>query len=176
MAIRRRDPEESGAERWLEVDASMTGTLTFKDSVNLQINGRFDGTLDTKGNLAIGERAQVKATIQGESISIRGTVTGDIAATSRVELTPTARVTGKISTPRIVMQDGAVFQGTLEMVGRQGAGPWMTVEELARYLEVDAETISQWVQGGRLPAQREGNQWQFDRAKIEEWLAQEKIK
>ena len=49
MAIRRRDETGSGAEKWLEVDASMIGTLTFKDSVNLQINGRFEGTLDTKG-------------------------------------------------------------------------------------------------------------------------------
>jgi len=176
MAIRRRGGEESGAEKWLEVDASMTGTLTFKDSVNLQINGRFDGTLDAKGNLAIGEKAQVKATIRGESITIRGTVTGDITATSRVELASTARVTGKIASPRVAMEDGAVLQGTLEMAGGQGTSPWMNVEELARYLEVDAETVSQWAQAGRLPAEREGEQWRFDRAKIEEWLAQEKVK
>lgn len=176
MAIRRKGEEESRAEKWLEVDASMTGTLTFKDSVNLQINGRFDGTLDTKGNLAIGEKAQVKATIRGESITIRGTVTGEISATSRVELASTARVTGKIASPRVVMEDGAVLQGTLEMGGSQGADPWISVEELARYLEVDAETVSQWAQAGRLPAEREGDRWRFDRAKVEEWLAQEKVK
>jgi excisionase family DNA binding protein len=52
----------------------------------------------------------------------------------------------------------------------------MTVNELARYLEVDAATVTQWAQAGRLPAQREGNQWQFNRSKVEEWLAQEKIR
>ena len=176
MAMRRRGEEQSSAEKWLEVDASMTGTLTFKDAVNLQINGRFDGTLEAKGNLAIGEKAQVKATIKGESITIRGTVTGEITATSRVELLSTARVTGKIASPRVVMEDGAVLQGTLEMAGGQGASPWLNVEELARYLEVDAETVSQWAQAGRLPAEREGDRWRFDRAKVEEWLAQEKVK
>jgi excisionase family DNA binding protein len=52
----------------------------------------------------------------------------------------------------------------------------MSVEELARYLEVESATVSQWAQSGRLPAQRDGEQWRFERAKIEEWLAQERVK
>ena len=176
MALGRQKQGEAGTEKWLEVDASMTGTLSFKDPVNLLINGQFEGTLDTKGNLSIGERASVKATIRGESISISGTVNGNITATNRVEFLSTARVTGKVSSPRVSMQEGAILQGTLEMLGSRGDSPWMTVEELARYLEVDAATVLEWAQGGRLPAQREGSQWRFERAKIEEWLAHEKIK
>ena len=174
MALRRK--EESGGEKWLEVDASMTGTLTFKDPVNLQINGRFEGTLNAKGVLAIGEKAQVRATIQGDQITIAGTVDGTVTATGRIELAPTARVTGKLITPRLVVQDGAVLQGTLEMGGAQAAARWMGVEDLARYLEVDADTVTQWAQAGRLPAQRENGQWRFERAKVEEWLAQERVK
>ena len=177
MAIGRQKQEQAiTTEKWLEVDASMTGTLTFKDPVNLQINGRFEGTLDTKGNLSIGEKAHVKATIQGEAIIIHGTVTGNITATTRVELVSGARVTGKIASPRVIMQDGAILHGTLEMLGGRPDNAWLTLEELARYLEVDVATVSQWAQGGRLPAHREGEQWRFERAKIEEWLAQEKIK
>ena len=176
MAFRKPKDEPPDAERWLEMDASMTGTLTFKDPVNLQINGRFEGTLDTKGNLAIGEKANVKATIKGESIEIRGIVNGTVTASGRVELTPTARVAGKLISPRVIMQDGAVFDGGIEMTSTRGGGSWMTVEDLARYLEVDADTVGQWAQSGRLPAQKEGNQWRFDRTKIEDWLAQERIK
>ncbi|MBI4340847.1 MAG: polymer-forming cytoskeletal protein [Candidatus Omnitrophica bacterium] len=177
MALGRQKHGEGGTEKWLEVDASMTGTMTFKDPVNLQINGRFDGTLDTKGTLSIGEKAHVKATIQGESITIAGSVEGQVTATSRVELLPTARLTGKITSPRMVMQDGAVFQGQLDMSSaRSSPSTWMTVDELARYLEVDAATVSEWAQASRLPAQREGERWRFERAKIEEWLAHEKIK
>ncbi len=176
MALRPQRSDKPAGERWLEVDASMTGTLTFKDPVNLQINGQFEGTLDTKGNLAIGEGAQVKATIQGESITIGGTVSGTIAASSRVELLASGRVTGKISTPRLVVQDGAVLHGTLEMLGSKGESDWLTVDDLARYLEVDAATVSQWAQGGRLPGQRENGQWRFERVKIEDWIAHEKIK
>jgi len=176
MGLRRHRPEEFDGEKWLEVDASMTGTLTFKDPVNLQINGQFDGTLHTKGNLAIGEKAHVKATIQGEAITVGGSVEGDITATSRVELLTTARVVGKVSSPRVIMQDGAVLHGTLEMIGEKTASSWMTMEELARYLEVDEQTVTQWAQGGRLPAQRENGAWRFDRKQIEEWLTHEKIK
>lgn len=176
MALGRQKQGEIVTERWLEVDASMTGTLAFRDPVNLQINGRFEGTLDTRGNLLIGEKAQVKATIQGESITIGGTVNGTVTATSRVELLATARLTGKVSSPRVVMHEGAVLHGTLEMLGVRADGNWMTVEELARYLEVDASTVLQWAQGGRLPGQRDGEHWRFERAKIEDWLAHEKIK
>lgn len=176
MALRRQREEDAGGERWLEVDASMTGTLTFKDPVNLQINGQFEGTLDTKGNLSIGDKAKVKATIRGESISIGGSVNGTITASTRVELQSTARVNGKISSPRVVMHDGAVLHGTLEMLGVAGERSWMTSDELARYLEVDASTVMQWAQSGRLPALQEGPEWRFERGKIEEWLAHEKIK
>ena len=170
----RRGKEGEEMDRWLEVDASMTGTLAFKDPVNLRINGRFEGALDTKGNLAIGEKAQVKATIRGEAIVIKGTVNGTVVATGRVELLPGARVTGKLSSPRVVIQDGALFHGTLEMLGN--AEPvWMTVEELARYLEVEPATVIQWAQAGRLPGQRQPDGWKFERQRIEEWLAQEKI-
>lgn len=176
MALRRQRADEPGTEKWLEVDASMTGTLAFKDPVNLQINGRFEGTLETKGNLSIGEKAQIKATIHGEAITIGGTVNGSVVATSRVELLSTARVTGKVSSPRVVMQEGAVLQGTLEMAGGRSETPWMTIEDLARYLEVDAGTVTQWAESGRLPSQRENDQWRFERVKIEEWLAHEKIR
>ena len=175
MALGQPRHGEAGGKKWLEVDASMTGTLTFKDPVNLQINGRFEGTLDTKGNLSIGEKAQVKASIRGESITIAGTVNGEVAATGRVELLATARLTGKVVSPRVVMQDGAVLHGQVEMLGAAG-GSSMTMEELARYLEVDAATVSAWAQSGRLPGERSGESWRFERAKIEEWLAHEKIK
>lgn len=176
MALRRHRPEEEQGQKWLEVDASMTGTLAFKDPVNLQINGKFEGSLDAKGALAIGERAQVKATIRGEAITVGGHVSGTITALSRVELLAGARITGKIISPRLIMHDGAILDGTLEMSVAQPEGPWMTIEELARYLEVEPATVGQWAQSGRLPAQRDGDGWRFDRTRIEAWLANEKIK
>ena len=178
MALGRKPVEEDTQPRLLEVDASMTGTLSFKDPVNLQINGQFEGTLDTKGSLIIGEKAQVKATIHGEQIAIGGVVEGTITASRRLELSGTARVTGKVTTPKLVVQDGAVLHGSCDMLqaSTNAESPWISLDELSRYLEVDANTVLEWAKAGRLPAHQEQGQWRFDRARVEAWVAQEKIR
>ena len=175
MALRHKPVEEEAQPRLLEVDASMSGTLSFKDPVNMRINGHFEGTLETKGHLSIGEGAQVNATIHGEFISVSGTVEGTITA-SRLELLRTAWVIGKVISPKLIVEEGATFHGTCDMLQEPSDVQWIGVDELARYLEVDASTILEWVQSGRLPARQEGAQWRFDRRRIEEWLAQEKIR
>jgi excisionase family DNA binding protein len=52
----------------------------------------------------------------------------------------------------------------------------MTADEVAKYLEVEAGLISEWVNSGRLPGIKEGDSWRFDRAKIDAWVAEGKIK
>ena len=176
MAFRRPKDEELSTQKWLEMDANMTGTIAFKDPVNLQINGQFQGELDAKGHLSIGEKAEVRANLRGEAIAIGGSVIGNVTAASLVELLATARVSGKITSPKLIVHEGAVLQGNVDMNGATSDPRWMTIEELARYLEVEAATVSQWAQSGRLPGQQERGEWRFERAKIEEWLAHERIK
>ena len=174
MALRRREEE---ANKFLEVDASMQGSLVFKDPVNLQINGRFEGSLQTRGNLIIGERASVEASVTGDAIVIAGQLQGDVTATERLELRATARMTGKISTPSLLVQQGAIIQGQCDMLsGRKAGSDWLGIEELARYLEVDQRAVLDWVASGRLPGVRDGETWTFDRTKIDEWIANEKIR
>ena len=48
----------------------------FRDPVNLRINGKFEGTLETKGNLIIGQTAVVKAGIIGDDIVVAGRIKG----------------------------------------------------------------------------------------------------
>ncbi len=67
-------------EKVLDVDASMQGTMVFKDPVILRINGKFEGSLTTRGNLTIGENAVVDADIEGDDITIAGVVNGNINA------------------------------------------------------------------------------------------------
>src|SRR3989338_8047511 len=114
MALRRRGEIEA-ASKFLEVDASMQGSLVFKDPVNLQINGRFEGTLQTRGHLIIGERAHVQANVEGEAIIVAGELHGDIKASERLELRSTARVFGELHTPALLVHEGAVIQGQGDM-------------------------------------------------------------
>jgi excisionase family DNA binding protein len=168
-------------EKILDVDASMQGTMSFKDPVNLQINGRFEGTLDTKGTLMIGEKAFVSANIVGDEITIAGRVTGEVVAKRSLKLISPARVDGNIRTPLLEISKGAVLNGNCQMVvsGRvssQAGSGLMEIDEVARYLEVDSSVVRDWAVSGKLPAIREGDKLHFDKAKIDEWITSERIK
>lgn len=166
-------------EKVLDVDASMQGSLVFKDPVNLRINGRFEGTLNTKGNLTIGEHAVVNADITGDTIVIAGKASGKMRALKELKLVAPAVVSGDIRTPLLSVAEGALFDGNCTMSPKSGGAAWhalMTSEELAKYLEVDANMIAEWVNAGKLPGTKEGDAWRFERAKIDEWVAAGKIK
>jgi len=169
-------------ERVLDVDASMQGSLVFKDPVNLRINGMFEGTLTTKGSLMIGEKAVVSADITGDSIVIAGKVSGEIRATRELKLIAPACVTGEVSTPVLSVAEGAVIDGTVRMLVKQAPDaaapgrPTMSAEELSKYLEVEVAMILDWVNAGKLPGIRDGNAWRFDRMRVDEWVASGKIK
>ena len=157
-------------EKVLDVDAAMSGTLSFKDPVNLRINGKFDGNLDTKGSLTIGETAIVNAKIFGENITIAGRVKGQIVAKIRLELLATAVVEGDVQTGKLIIQEGALFQGHCYMIGDS-----FNCDELARYLEVEVDSIMEWASSGKVPALKDGSNWRFERKAIDEWLAAGKL-
>jgi excisionase family DNA binding protein len=178
--INKRD-KRSEPEKILDVDASMQGSLIFKDPVNLRINGRFDGTLSTKGSLMIGEHAVVNADIVGDIIIIAGKVNGHVRAIKELKMVSPARVMGDIKTPLLSVAEGAVFEGNCKMLAgvRSEDGSMQSImspEELAKYLEIDTAMVFEWASLGKLPAIREGNSWKFERNRIEEWVATEKIK
>lgn len=157
-------------EKILDVDASMQGTLTFKDAVNLRINGRFEGTLETKGNLTIGSTAIVFADIVGDIVVIAGRVKGKIIAKERLTLLSTAIVEGDILPSKLDIAEGAIFEGKCSMLH-----DFLNSEELARYLEVDLNSIQDWANSGKVPALKEGNGWKFERKAIDSWVASGKV-
>ena len=157
-------------ERTLDVDASMQGTLSFKDPVNLRINGKFEGNLDTRGNLIIGSNAQVHADIAGDNIVIGGRVKGKITAKERLTLLPTAVVEGDIYPAKLNVAEGALFEGRCSMLH-----DFLDANELAKYLEVDLNSIMEWANAGKVPGHKEGVDWRFERKAIDSWVASGKI-
>lgn len=157
-------------EKILDVDAAMQGTLNFKDPVNLRINGKFEGNLETRGNLTIGPSAVVTAEIVGDDIVIGGRVKGRIIARERLTLLPTAIVEGQVFPVRLNVAEGALFEGTCSMMQAS-----MNSEEVARYLEVDLNSIMEWANSGKIPALRNGEDWKFDRKAVDAWVASGKV-
>ncbi|MDD5730745.1 MAG: polymer-forming cytoskeletal protein [Candidatus Omnitrophica bacterium] len=157
-------------EKVLDVDASFQGNLSFRDPVNLRINGRFEGNLDTKGNLTIGQTAVVFADIIGDNIIIGGRVKGKITAKGKLSFLSTAIVEGEIFPTRLSIAEGAIFEGKCSMLH-----DFLNSEEVARYLEVDLNSIQEWANNGKIPALKEGNGWKFERKAIDSWIVADKV-
>ena len=103
-------------EKTINIDAGLQGNLKFTGPVNLRLNGDFEGDLEAKGTLIIGEKADVKAkTVKGDTITIAGKVKGDIICSKRLELSASARVVGNVNTPVLVIADGALLKGECSM-------------------------------------------------------------
>ena len=83
---------------------------------DLVIEGRVGGhILMRNGTLTIGQQAHVEADVRGARVQVLGAMQGNIAATERIELAPTAAVAGDLSADRIVLVDGATFNGRIDM-------------------------------------------------------------
>lgn len=157
-------------EKTLDVDAAMQGSLSFKDPVNLRINGKFEGNLDTRGNLTIGSTAVINADIIGDNIIIGGKVKGKITARERLTLLPQAVVEGHIYPAKLNIAEGALLQGQCSMLH-----DFLNPEELAKYLEVELSSIMEWANSGKVPGNKEDNGWKFERKAIDSWVASGKI-
>ena len=83
---------------------------------DLTIDGRLKGHLQVRdAGVTIGETATIEADVRALRVTVLGTVQGSISAGERIELGATARVTGSLTAERIVIIDGAQFNGGVDM-------------------------------------------------------------
>ncbi len=92
-------------------DAKLEGTFEVADSI--QIECEVGGRLRVGKRLVIGEKGSVRADVEAGDVVIYGRYEGKMVATGSVEITPTARVIGKIETDSLVISKGAVFNGNV---------------------------------------------------------------
>ena len=98
----------------------LSGEINFRGM--MRVDGKVTGRVASDdGTLIVSSGGRVEAEVAVAVARISGEVTGDITATERVELGRTARVSGNIQTPALVVEDGAVFDGNCRMT-RQAAG------------------------------------------------------
>jgi cytoskeletal protein CcmA (bactofilin family) len=98
----------------------ITGEAAFKSM--LRVDGRFSGRITSgTGTLIVGAGGQVDANIEVSVCTIHGVVNGDIIAGQRIELGRAAKLNGNIQTPSLVIEQGAVFEGSSKMIQAKGA-------------------------------------------------------
>ena len=93
----------------LGANTTLSGHL--KSDGNVRIDGIFVGTIETAGNLIIGEYAKVEADITANAVQVWGAVKGDITAASRLEIMSNGRVWGDISVASLLIDEGGLFRG-----------------------------------------------------------------
>ncbi len=86
-------------------------TGNFHINGSLRIDGRFEGKFLQAEQLYIGPQGKLKTNISAVSVIIEGLVIGNINATNRVLLMPTAKILGDIKTPELIIQKGVILEG-----------------------------------------------------------------
>lgn len=113
--MRKEETAPAAGTAYFSEDVEFQGTLCFTSK--LEIHGRFQGEIISKGPLVIGKSAVIKADIKANSaVTIRGKVQGNIECTERVELRGDAHLYGDITAPRFILDDGVVFEGSTIML------------------------------------------------------------
>jgi cytoskeletal protein CcmA (bactofilin family) len=100
---------------FMDQGTEFLGELRFRDT--MRIDGRLKGKIVSDNTLIIGESGQVEAEIDCGVVSIRGTVSGRVHGRQRIELLAGAKVQATLISPKLVIEDGAFFQGDCEMGG-----------------------------------------------------------
>ncbi|HMF55074.1 MAG TPA: polymer-forming cytoskeletal protein [Pyrinomonadaceae bacterium] len=121
-----RDIKDGNLSGYVGNGTVLTGEANFK--MMLRVDGHLSGRVSSEdGTLIVGTNGEVDANIDVAVAVVHGTVNGDIVASQRLELGRAAKVNGNIQTPSLVIEQGAVFEGSCRMMQQKAA-----VEERAR--------------------------------------------
>lgn len=112
----RSTPTATGAT----IGATIGSTIRIQGDIsgaeNLLIHGKVEGKISLqKNDVTVGQSGQINADISAKTIQIDGEVNGDINGAEKVVITNTGRVRGNIVAPRMTLEDGAKFKGSIDM-------------------------------------------------------------
>src|ERR1700749_1103124 len=110
-----RDIKEGTLTGFVGNGTTLTGEANFKGM--LRVDGGLSGRVSSAdGTLIVSTNGRVDANVEVAVAQIYGTVNGDIIASKRIEMGRVAKVTGNIQTPALVIEQGALFEGSCRMV------------------------------------------------------------
>jgi cytoskeletal protein CcmA (bactofilin family) len=110
-----RDIKEGTLSGFVGGGTVMTGEANFK--AMMRVDGHLSGRVSSSsGTLIVGANGKVDANIEVAVAVIHGTINGDIIATQRLELGRAAKVHGNIQTPSLIIEQGAIFEGSCKML------------------------------------------------------------
>jgi cytoskeletal protein CcmA (bactofilin family) len=121
--IFKSDGKQVDLNGFLDSGSHLHGELRFEAS--FRVDGKLTGSVESQGDLIVGESGEIDGEIQAGQVFISGTVRGRIRATRKVQIAPSGTLFAEIDTPALVIEDGATFEGSCAMSrdGARAAGP-----------------------------------------------------
>lgn len=113
--IGRFEPESRGGMATIGKAVKVVGQIFSKE--DLYVDGDLEGTVELlEHKLTIGPNGTVHASVKAREVIALGTIQGNVEAADRIEIRKDARLVGDIKTARIIIEDGAYFKGSIDIV------------------------------------------------------------
>ena len=104
---------------FMDQGTEIVGDLHFRNT--FRVDGVIKGTIVSDNTLIVGESGRLEANVDCGVVSIRGSVKGRVRGREKVELLAGSRVEGTLVSPRLIIEEGAFFQGECQMSGAEAA-------------------------------------------------------
>jgi cytoskeletal protein CcmA (bactofilin family) len=110
-----RTPRTGG---FLSSEVSIEGDLSFRNE--LLIDGKVKGKINATGALTVGKNARVRGEVRVKSLTVQGTIEGNVFASERCVLEPGATLRGDVESPRLALDENASFLGRAKISANRG--------------------------------------------------------
>jgi len=123
MPVGRPDSDASrGGSASIGKAVRVVGQIYSKE--DLFVDGDLEGTVEAlEHKLTIGPNGKVHATVKAREVVALGTIQGNVEAAEKIEIRRDAKLVGDIKTARIIIEDGAYFKGSIDIVKAEPARP-----------------------------------------------------
>ncbi len=111
--------QETGKSSRLGRTMLLKGELHAKEEV--LIEGALEGTIKSDGIVIVGKSGRVLADINAREVIIKGEVTGNVTGLEKVEIVPHGVLNGNIVSQRVVLAEGAIFKGNIDMTVKESS-------------------------------------------------------
>jgi cytoskeletal protein CcmA (bactofilin family) len=117
MPVNRFEPESRGGGNAATIGKAVKIVGQIYSKEDLYVDGDLEGTVEAlEHRLTIGPNGSLHASIKAREVVALGTIQGNVEATEKIEIRKDAKLVGDIKTARIIIEDGAYFKGSIDIV------------------------------------------------------------
>ena len=111
----RAPAPEGDSDTFSVIDRNSIFDGTFHTTRDLRVEGEVKGTIDCKGTLFVANGAVVGARVEADNVTVAGDLNGEVRCRGRLQIMPSGKLRGKVVTQTLVINEGAFYEGQLEM-------------------------------------------------------------